>query len=149
MSSCQTALLLRARSSATRPYAGARRLERGQALVEFAVVVPLLFLFLCGIFEFGNLLLTQIQLQNAVRAGARFAALSGCPSDSAIQSEVQSVAANLPIAITSSYSPSPCSACLGIQVPTLTVNGAYTYTGITPVGASFQCFGGRSAVPLR
>jgi len=96
-------------------HAGERRRELGQALVEFALVVPLLFLFLCGIFEFGNLLLTQIQLQNAVRSGARFAALSGCPSNSAIQAEVQSVAASLPVTVTSSYSPSPCSAGLEVR----------------------------------
>jgi len=86
--------------------------------------------------------ITQIQLPNAVRSGAHFAALSGYPSNNVIQTEVQSVAASLPITVTSSYSPSPCSACLGIQLPTLTVNGAYTYTGITPVGALPQFFGG-------
>jgi Flp pilus assembly protein TadG len=116
--------------------------DAGQALVEFAVITPLLFLFLCGIFEFGNLLLNQIEVQNGVREGARYAALSGCPTDAAIQSKVRTVANNLPITITSSYTPSPCTSCLGVQVPTVTIAGAYTYSAITPVGALFGFFGG-------
>ena len=51
-------------------------------------------------------------------------------------------AANLPMTITSSYSPSPCSSCLGIQLPTLTVTGNYTHTAITPACGLFRLFGG-------
>jgi Flp pilus assembly protein TadG len=115
--------------------------ERGQNIVEFAIAAPLLFLVVCAIFEFGNLLLTQVQLQNAVRQGARYAALSGCPTNSAIQSVVQSAAASLPITVSSSFSPSPCASCLGVQIPTLTVTGTYTYQALTPVGAFFKFFG--------
>jgi len=134
------ALRRRRRSAAI---AATVRCERGQNLVEFAMVTPLLVLFLCGIFEFGNILMTQQQIQTAVREGARWASLSSCPTDAAIQTKVQTAAVGLPITISSSYSPSPCSNCptVAAGLPTLTINGSYTYAPITPIGAVFHLFG--------
>ncbi len=52
------------------------RRSRGQALVEFALVlVPLMLIFL-GILQFGFLYGTQIGLTNAAREAARYAAAS-------------------------------------------------------------------------
>jgi len=45
--------------------------ERGQALVEFALVLPLLALLLVAIIDFGLALNARIQVANAVREGAR------------------------------------------------------------------------------
>lgn len=45
--------------------------ERGAAVVEFAVVVPLLLLLLFGIIEFGILLYNKAMVTNASREGAR------------------------------------------------------------------------------
>lgn len=57
---------------------------RGQALVEFALVAPLFFLLLVGIFEAGRFVLFQQTLNNATREGARYAIVHGansnCPS---------------------------------------------------------------------
>jgi hypothetical protein len=44
----------------------------GQALLEFALVVPLFFLLLFGIMDFGRLFSTQLTLQNALREAGRF-----------------------------------------------------------------------------
>lgn len=56
----------------------------GQALVEFALVAPLFFLLLLGIFEAGRFVLNLETLNNATREGARYAivhgAKSACPS---------------------------------------------------------------------
>ena len=41
------------------------------ALVEFAVVAPLLFLLVLGVFEFGRMVMVQQFLTNASREGAR------------------------------------------------------------------------------
>ena len=49
--------------------------DEGAALVEFAVVATLLFMLLFGIIEFGRAYSMQVQLTNAVREGARAAAL--------------------------------------------------------------------------
>ncbi|MGI6379396.1 MAG: TadE/TadG family type IV pilus assembly protein [Anaerolineae bacterium] len=53
----------------------ARRKERGQELVEFALILPLLLLLLVGIFEFGYVVFAQNTLSNAVREGARYGAV--------------------------------------------------------------------------
>lgn len=45
--------------------------RRGSAVAEFAVVAPLLFLLLFGMFEFGRLVMVQQILTNASREGAR------------------------------------------------------------------------------
>jgi len=53
-------------------------------LVEFALVAPLLFLLLIGIFEAGRFILNLETLNNATREGARYAVVHGaqssCPS---------------------------------------------------------------------
>lgn len=49
--------------------------ERGAALVEFALVVPLLSLFLFGIVQFGMAYDKQQSINSAAREGARAAAI--------------------------------------------------------------------------
>ena len=51
--------------------------ERGAVVVEFALVLPLLVIFVFGIVEFGRAYNAKIQLTSAVREGARAAALGG------------------------------------------------------------------------
>ena len=45
--------------------------ERGQALVEFALVIPVLMLILLGILKFGILYNNYLQLTDAVRVRSR------------------------------------------------------------------------------
>jgi len=47
--------------------------ERGQAMVEFALVAPLLFLLLFGIIQFGFLLGGHVGMTNGAREAARYA----------------------------------------------------------------------------
>lgn len=57
---------------------GARLLrEDGQALVELALVLPLLALLLWGVLEFGLLLDTYLAVTHAAREGARVGVLEG------------------------------------------------------------------------
>jgi len=51
--------------------------ERGSALVEFAAVLPLLLILLCGIFEIGRALHIQQSLVYSAHEGARLMALHG------------------------------------------------------------------------
>jgi hypothetical protein len=53
------------------------RCERGQALIEMALTLPLLLLICTGIFEFGRAYQTWEVLTNAAREGARVAVLPG------------------------------------------------------------------------
>ena len=49
------------------------RREEGQAMVEFALILPIFLLILCGIIDFGWLFYNQLSLNNACREGARYA----------------------------------------------------------------------------
>lgn len=49
------------------------RRSNGQTLVEFALVLPVMMLLLCGVFEFGRLLQSWVTLQHAVEEGGRYA----------------------------------------------------------------------------
>lgn len=49
------------------------RTDRGASAVEFAIILPLLFLVLGGVVDFGRYFFFQIQLANAAREGARVA----------------------------------------------------------------------------
>jgi Flp pilus assembly protein TadG len=57
--------------------------ERGQTIVEFAVVLPILAVLLFGIIQFGIAFNNYITLTDAARAGARTAAVSRDTSDPA------------------------------------------------------------------
>ena len=52
-----------------------RRDERGAAVVEFALILPVLVLFVFGIIQFGQAYSARIELTGAVREGARAVAL--------------------------------------------------------------------------
>lgn len=51
------------------------RSERGAALVEFALVVPLLMMMMCAAIDFGLAVYTLNNLTAAVREGGRYAAV--------------------------------------------------------------------------
>lgn len=52
-------------------------MQRGAAALEFALVAPVLIMLLLGIVDFGVLMNAQSVVANAVREGARTAALGG------------------------------------------------------------------------
>ena len=54
-----------------------RKNERGAALIEAAVTIPLILLISVAIFEFGRAYQTWQVLTNAAREGARVAVISG------------------------------------------------------------------------
>ncbi len=54
-----------------------RLFRRGAAVVEFAIVAPVLLLLVFGMIEYGRLVMVQQVLTNATREGARRAVLDG------------------------------------------------------------------------
>ena len=75
-----------------------RRDERGVAVIEIAIVLPVLILFIYGIFQIGILYQANAGMQHALGEGARFATLckpvsGGCnvASDADIKSRMNSV----------------------------------------------------------
>src|SRR6266545_1170282 len=53
------------------------RAERAQAIVEFALVLPILMMMLVGIFEVGRLIYTYAAVNNASREAARYGSAIG------------------------------------------------------------------------
>jgi Flp pilus assembly protein TadG len=45
--------------------------ERGQSLTEFALVLPIFLLLVCGIFDFGRLMYTYMNMNNAAQESVR------------------------------------------------------------------------------
>lgn len=66
--------------------------QKGQALVEFALLVPIFVILLFGIMEFARLWETMSVLTSAAREGARVAAVSS-PSVSQARSAAERVLA--------------------------------------------------------
>ena len=73
------------------------RTERGQTMVEFAIVLPVLMLIVLSIIQFGILYNNFVALTDAVRAGARTAAVSRTAADpvGATVARVKSATADL------------------------------------------------------
>jgi hypothetical protein len=55
--------------------------ERGQGLVEMALILPFLLILVVGLVEAGLVLNRQLTVVNAAREGARFGATGATPSD--------------------------------------------------------------------
>jgi Flp pilus assembly protein TadG len=103
---------------------------RGQSLVEFALLLPLLILILVGILDLGRITATYVILENAAREGARYGA-SGTYTQSQIlaraQAEAQGTIVN-PAQMTIQCTPSSCNDVVGNP---LTVQITYPFTFIT------------------
>ena len=55
-------------------FRGLRRSERGGAMVELAVILPLLILIAIGVMDYGRVYFTSVAVANAARAGAEWGA---------------------------------------------------------------------------
>ncbi|MFZ5646640.1 MAG: TadE/TadG family type IV pilus assembly protein [Bacillota bacterium] len=67
--------------------------QRGQALVELALVLPVLLVLFMGTVEFGRIFHSYLVITNASREGARVAVLGG--TDTAISNRVGQVTGSL------------------------------------------------------
>ena len=72
-----------------KPTIQGKKKERGAALIEMALTLPLLLLLSIGIFEFGRAFQHWQILTNASREGARIATLPGV-TDDAVTTRVRS-----------------------------------------------------------
>jgi Flp pilus assembly protein TadG len=55
--------------------------QRGAALVEAAIIIPVLFLIVFAVIDFGNVFYQYISVRQGVREGAREAAITTIPGD--------------------------------------------------------------------
>jgi Flp pilus assembly protein TadG len=102
--------------------------QAGQAIVELALVLPILAVLLFGAIEGGRLFLTYVALEEAVHEGATFGAqefdttqISARVTQSSSQQEVQN--ANV--------------FRMDCTDATVTVGASTTFPAITPIGSLF------------
>ena len=62
--------------------------NRGNAAVEFALMMPLLLLLLSGLIDFGRAFFTSMELENSARAGAQYAFVNGADDLGTIENVV-------------------------------------------------------------
>jgi len=105
------------------------RNEKGQAFVEFAIVLPILLLLVFGIIQFGILFNNYLTLTDAVRAGARQAAVSRTLTDPVQTGKDRVIAAaadlkasDLVVTVT------PASKSAWVQGGDVTVTATYPYS---------------------
>lgn len=55
---------------------------KGTALIEFAIIMPVLFLILFGIIEFGSAYFQNLDVRHGAREGVRLLAVNASPSNS-------------------------------------------------------------------
>jgi Flp pilus assembly protein TadG len=67
-----------------------RRVMRGQAMVEFALVGTILIALIFGILEMGRLVFINSELENAASEGAHYAAINCGASDANIVARAKS-----------------------------------------------------------
>jgi Flp pilus assembly protein TadG len=116
-----------------------RRTEEGAAVVEFALVLPLLTLLVFGMLEFGRGYNAKLELTSAVREGARAVALAPLGTDTTTVTQ---------LATTTTRGAAPGLTATSITVtpptPCTTLTGNVTVTATYPFTYSIPFFGNRS-----
>ncbi|KRB43864.1 TadE/TadG family type IV pilus assembly protein [Terrabacter sp. Root181] len=109
------------------------RTERGASAVEFAIVLPVLFLVLAGIVDFGRAYFAQIELSNAAREGARAAVVLPLGSTPAPTTEVAArVAAALPGISDATVTPVYCPSANSTLRATVAVSRPFQWIVLGP-----------------
>jgi Flp pilus assembly protein TadG len=121
-----------------------RRIDRGAAAVEMALVMPLLLFVIFAIVDFGRAYNTQIQLSQAAREGVRLVAMQ---STADINTRIGQAAPSLTISevsiqyLDSSGSPVAGAACTTSGVVNAQVTVTTNFTWITGISAMSKFFG--------
>ena len=68
------------------------RNDEGSALIEGAILVPVLLVLMLGVFEFSWLIYQQHLISTGIRDGARYIARSANPHDVTIQGDAKKLA---------------------------------------------------------
>lgn len=114
--------------------------HEGAAAVEFALVLPLLLLLLCGIVDFSRAYNAHVSLSGAAREGVRVLALgTGDPTTTTRDAAPSLPPGDITVTTTSCSNPGDPAR----------VEASYQYSYITPVSGLLQLIGGSAlASPL-
>lgn len=112
-----------------------RKGEKGQSLLEFAMVAPIFFLVLFAIIDFGMAFHAWITVTNSAREGARLGVVRATAID--IEARVREAAGNLgddlSVAVTNAE---------GAPGESVVVDVSYEYELMTPLGDLMGLVGG-------
>ncbi|MBF6598973.1 MAG: pilus assembly protein [Dehalococcoidia bacterium] len=128
-----------------------RREEGAQGIVEFALMMPFLFILVFGIIDFGNGLKTYITVSSAAREAARYASIgnAGTPpsgyvlcSSGSTNAVVQKACGTMGGLQQSKASVSVSCSTSCISGQTATVSTKFDYKYITPLKGVISLFSG-------
>lgn len=107
-----------------------RHIAKGQSLVEFALVIPILLLVIFGLFDLGYAVFIKNMISNAAREGARTGIII-TKTDADIRARVNAAAPGLNLSTAQiAITPSPNNRKFDEPI---TVTVSYTYSPMTPV----------------
>ncbi len=119
--------------------------ERGAAAVEFALVMPILFLLVFGIVDFGVAIGRYAAVSNAAREGVRTASIGGKTADvrAAVNASIASSLPGSPPTVTVTCKTPTGTNCStfdagAVSGGTAIVEVRVTRNWITPVGMAFS-----------
>ncbi len=127
-----------------------RKSEKGQALVEFTMIMPLFVLLFCGMVDFGRAFYTWLVITNAAREGARIAA---------VQSDASTVNNRIYQSFCDNY-PSDCTLdptklsitktnVQGSRGTPVKIDLSYNFQYVTPIGSIMSFVsGGTISTPV-
>ena len=110
------------------------RNQRGAALIETAITIPLVLLVSVAIFEFGRAYQTWQVLTNAAREGARVAVLESY-TDDMVRTRVRQymIAGSLPAATTAAITIARNEPFMAASASRVTVNYPFAFMVLNPV----------------
>jgi Flp pilus assembly protein TadG len=128
------------------------RRERGAAMLETALVMPLVLLVCVGIFEFGRAYQTWQVLTNAAREGARVAVLPGANNETITERvRIYMASGQLPKADSATVAVTPVTLDLGggatAAASSVTVNYPFQFMVLQPI-ARLVVKGSKAGAPL-
>lgn len=112
--------------------------ERGAAIVEFALVLPILLLVLWGIVDIGRAFYTLNTLASAVREGARAGAVMAVrPDNSANTATIRTTVGNAFAPIGPPLDPAKVGVAVNDITRQVTVTATYDFAPLVLVGWTF------------
>jgi Flp pilus assembly protein TadG len=117
--------------------------SRGQTLIEFALVAPLIFLLLFVIVDFGIALDRRITLQHAVREGARYGAVNASVAaiKQATADQAQDLIGTGDVTVCYADTPFDANVTVGDVGDSVRVKAAFSYT-FPILNELWKAFGG-------
>lgn len=108
----------------------------GQALVELALLLPLLLMIGLGVLDFGRAMYAYVAVSSAAQAGAEYASRNPTATDSSVQNAVLKEAGSFLSSAPAGTVVVERAALTGGEVTMMQVTVTYTFKPITPIPSS-------------